>query len=391
MKKFFIILFLLIFTTLSLTVSALNFPWTEKKNVILIIPDGCSIALWASIRAMTVGTDGVLNVDELPVQSRCRTYSSDAMITDSAAAGTAYACGVKTGNGIIGMNAETVRGDSLSGKPVESILEIAEKAGFSTGIVTTAMIQDATPAVFYSHRADRSWPQLISRDLLRKGIDVIMGGGRNYMIPRGTYDEEGVLSRRSDSRNIITELQKDGYTYVFDKSGFDKINPVETNQLLGLFNSGNMEYEYDRLNDKLGEPPLWEMADKALKILSRNKKGFFLIIEAARIDHAAHIHDTVRFLWEGISCDKTVGIAKEFAEKNRGTLLIVIPDHGCGGPHFVGFYDVTGDDSTLVSTGFIHNKLNEDGFPVDDSGRHIAIQWINWGGHTGEDGGLFAM
>jgi len=392
-KVFFILLFLIFAVSFSLAL-AFNFPWTAEKNVILIIPDGCSIAMWASIRAMTVGTDGALNIDKLPVQGRCRTYSANAMITDSAAAGTAYACGVKTGNGIIGMNAATVFGDSLSGKSVESILEIAEKAGLSTGIVTTSMIQHATPAAFYSHRADRNWYELIAGDLLMKGIDVIMGGGRYYMIPMGVVDDEGMPSRRSDSRDIITELRKEGYTYVFDKSGFDGIDPAETYKLLGIFNPGHMEYEYDRLHDKLGEPPLWEMTDKALQILSRNKKGFFLIIEAARIDHAAHGHDTVRFLWDGIACDKTIGVAAAFAKKNKGTLLIVAPDHGCGGPHFVGAYEVNGVDSTLVSyddAGFIHYRLNEDGFPIGDGGKPIAIQWVNWGGHTGEDVGVHSM
>ena len=126
------------------------------RNVILIIPDGCSVPIWSAIRAMTVGTEGALNIDRLPMQGRCRTYSANAMITDSAAAATAYACGVKTNNGVIGMTPSTVRGDSLTGRPLKSIVELARQKGFTTGLVTTTSIHDATPAAFYSHRANRA-------------------------------------------------------------------------------------------------------------------------------------------------------------------------------------------------------------------------------------------
>jgi alkaline phosphatase len=147
---------------------------SSHKNVILIIPDGCSITLWASIRAITVGTDSTLNIDRMPIQGRCRTYAANAMITDSAAAATAYACGVKTNAGVIGMDAETVLGDSLTGQPIETILEAAHREGYATGLVTTTTISHATPAAFYSHRANRSWYELISSDLLNAHVDVIM-------------------------------------------------------------------------------------------------------------------------------------------------------------------------------------------------------------------------
>jgi alkaline phosphatase len=386
-----VITLIILFVAIVIGISPVS---AREKNVILIIPDGCSTTMWAWVRAITVGTDKMLNIDTLPVQSRCRTYASNAMITDSAAGATAFACGMKAAVGVLGMDMHTVRGDSLTGKPIESILEKAEKEGYATGIVTTSMIQHATPAAFYSHRAERDWYDLISGDLLRKGIDVIMGGGRVYMIPAGTCDEEGALSKRTDSRNIIAELQKEGYTYINDRSGFANINPSLKMKYLCLFSPGQMAFEFDRKHDKNGEPPLWEMAATALDILSKNKNGFFLMVESARIDHAAHQHDTDRYLWEGIACDKTIGVAMEFAKKDKNTLVIVVPDHGCGGPSLVGLYIVTGKDSTLISyaeAGFPLYRLDSDGFPVFDGGRPIAIQWIPWTGHTGEDVGVWAM
>lgn len=396
MKK--LAVFAAILYVVTVSAAAIEMPFQlfggGKQNVILIVPDGCSISMWAAIRAVTVGTDGKLNIDTLPELGRCRTYSADSFITDSAAGATAYACGVKTRDGVLGMNAMTVRGDSLSGKPVESILEKAIEKGYATGLVTTSSIQHATPAGFYAHRADRDWYALIAGDLVGKNIDVLMGGGREYMLPAGTTDMEGKPSKRIDNRNILEELRGEGYVVVQDKVGFDAYEPQKDDRLVGIFNPSHMNYEYDRKNDVSGEPALWEMAEKALDLLSKKDKGFFLMIEAARIDHAAHVHDTERWLWEGIACDKTVGVVKRFAEKNKNTLVIVVPDHGTGGPHLAGAYKVANGDSTLLTytdAGFVKYTYDSDGFPVSDNGKPVAIQWIHATEHTGEDVGLFAM
>jgi alkaline phosphatase len=359
-------------------------PAHAKKNVILIIPDGCSTSMWAAVRAMTVGADGLLNIDRLPLQGRCRTYSADALITDSAAAATAYASGVKTRNGVLGMNAATSKGDSTTGRAVETILEKAKKAGYATGLVTTTLVMHATPGAFFAHRADRSWYDLLAGDLSRKGVDVVMGGGRDYMIPKGAMDEEGAVSHRSDSRNLIIEMKQLGYDYVYDRVGFDAIDPDTTDRLLGLFNAGDMQYEINRGKDTAGEPSIWEMTDKAIKLLSKNKKGFFLMVEAGLIDHAAHSHMTGEFLWDGIACDKAVGVARMFAMKNRDTLLIVVADHATGGPNFVGMSDPAFPDS-VITEGFPKYVLRPDGFPSVESMRPIAIQWAKTTGHTGED------
>ena len=101
----------------------------NPRNVILIIPDGCSSVLWTSIRAMTVGPGGELNVDQLAVHGYCKTYSADTFITDSAASGTAYSTGMKTNNGVISMDASTTKGDSLTGHPMTSIIELAKAGG----------------------------------------------------------------------------------------------------------------------------------------------------------------------------------------------------------------------------------------------------------------------
>ena len=398
--RFLFIICFSLFLTCAPRVSDISGP----RNVILIIPDGCSIPAWAAVRILTAGVEGELNIDRLPVQSRARTYCANSIITDSAAAGTALACGVKTNYGVLGMDAETVRSDSLTGHAATSILEQAEQAGYATGLVTTTAIQHATPAAFYTHRPDRDWMELITGDIVGKNIEVILGGGREYFIPRDTIDEEGGRSQRTDSRNLIEEMTNQGYVYVYDAAGFAAIDPSSTDRLLGLFNPGHMRYEYDRPHDRGGEPPLWEMAEKALEILSKNERGFFLMIEAGRIDHAAHANDAIRWLWDSIACEKTVGVASAFAEAHPNTLLIVVPDHGCGGPNVIGFYESTEPDSGTLdneAVGHIRYTLDENGFPVDFDEHPLAIGWASSphflrtafgdGEHTAEDVGVHAM
>ena len=166
------------------------------------------------------------------------------------------------------------------------------------------------------------------------------------MIPKGTVDEEQAESKRTDNRNIIAEMKSSGYVYAGDKITFDAVNPDETNKFLGIFNPEHMQYEFDRAGDKLGEPSLAEMTSKALDILTKNKKGFFLMVEAGKIDHAGHNLDSERIIWEGIACDKAIGVAKAYAEKNPGTLVIVVPDHGTGGPNMIGI-NVKGKDAVV--------------------------------------------
>ena len=115
------------------------------------------------------------------------------------------------------------------------------------------------------------------------------------------------------------------------------------------------------------------------------------MVEAGRIDHAGHVHDTERFLWDGIACDKTVGVAREFAKKDGHTLVIVVPDHATGGPVLVGAYDKDGSVTSYDKGGFVHYRLDDNGFPVEPIGNPIALKWVDWEGHTGEDVGYFAL
>jgi alkaline phosphatase len=275
---------------------------------------------------------------------------------------------------------------------VESIVEAAEAAGFATGLITTTTIQHATPAAFYSHRADRNWYPLIATDLVGSGIDVVIGGGREYMIPRGSIDEDGGRSRRRDSRNLIEEMKAEGYAYVSNTAGFSAIDPSLTEKLLGLFGYDALQPEYDRQTSGNPEPPLWELVAKSLEILSNNPRGFFLMVEAGQIDWAAHDNDAVNLIGDAIACDKAVGVAAAFAEKNPNTLLIVVPDHGTGGPNLIGFYRSSDPGSRTrsnESVGLNPYTLDENGFPISLGDIPPAVGWSSskYFLHTDDDGG----
>jgi alkaline phosphatase len=156
-----------------------------------------------------------------------------------------------------------------------------------------------------------------------------MGGGRRFFVPSGTSDEEGVSGARGDGRNLRAEFQSAGYNYVWNKAGFDALGPWSL-PVLGLFESGHMEYEADRLTDQGGEPSIKDMTMKAIQLLQaatrRGSDGFFLHVEAGRIDHAHHEGNAYRALIDTQALDEAIGAAAGMVDL-RDTLIIVSADH----------------------------------------------------------------
>ncbi len=227
-------------------------------------------------------------------------------------------------------------------------MERAEERGMSTGVVTTARLTHATPAVNYAHIADRDWeadsnlPTTLPADETVKdiasqllafpygdGLEVALGGGRSYFMPKTMNDPEypTQVGRRNDGRDLTAEWDgKANSDYVWNKAQFDAINPANTDHLLGLFERSHMRYETDRALDASGEPSLAEMTDKAIKILQKNKKGFYLMVEAGRIDHGHHAGNAHRALTDTIALSEAVKKAKELTN-DKDTLILVTADH----------------------------------------------------------------
>ena len=272
----------------------------EIRNVVFMIGDG--MGLPAMYSAMTV-SDHPLNIERCNTVGLQKTLSSDKYITDSAAAGTALATGNKTNNGVIGMDAQ--------GNRVKSILEIAEEHGLATGLVSTSSITHATPASFIAHQPGRGSYEDIAMDFLKTDIDVFIGGG---------YDH---FAKRADKLNLIDSLKARGYEV---DASIDMILKSNSQKLAGLTAPLHNPYRLNGRGDMLPE-----VSGKAIEILSRNNKGFFLMIEGSQIDWAGHSNYADTLIDETLDFDKAIGKVLDFAQDDGHTLVVITADHETGG------------------------------------------------------------
>lgn len=290
-------------------------PAITARNIILFIGDGMDEEHRKAARWLSVGKAGRLAMDDMPVSGLLETYSASSDITDSAAAATAMATGVKTNNRVIGMDA------GLNVLP--TILEEAQQRGKSVGLVTTTQIAHATPAAFAAHVVDRSLMLDIAEQMLAANVDVLLGGGEDEFLPdtlSGCYPQSG---ERTDTRNLVAEAQALGYMTVCDQSAFDLLDPVATDRLLGLFADEGMIRPF--------APSLASMTSKAIAILAHQPKGFFLMVEGGQIDWASHLNDAENTIADTVALDEAVTVAKRFAAAAGDTLIIVTADHETGG------------------------------------------------------------
>ena len=319
------------------------------KNIILFIGDGMGISTVTASRIYAgqlrgeSGEENFLSFGKFPVVGLSKTYNTDSQTPDSAGTMTAIITGVKTKKGMLSISDEANQGDcqSSKGNELRTALELAEMKGLSTGIISTARLTHATPAATYAHVASRAWEHNSSigdgcKDIASQfiafsygdGIDVAMGGGRREFIPNSITDVEGKIGKRVDGRDLREEwkIKHPNGRYVETQTEFDAIDVQKNQKLLALFNPSHMHYEADRKNDKAGEPSLSEMTKKAIEILKKNSKGFFLMVESGRIDHAHHAGNAFNALNETVELSKAVALADKLTSDDD-TLIIVTADH----------------------------------------------------------------
>ena len=272
----------------------------KTKNIILFIGDGMGTAHITA--GMTAGGN-TLNLQKFPYSGFSITQSADNYITDSAAGGTAIACGIKTNNGMIG-----VTPDNTS---VASITEIVHNKGLATGIVSTSAITHATPASFVAHNSSRGSYEDIALYFLNGSVDLFLGGGEDH------------FRKRADGRDLAAELEAQGYDIVYS---IDDLKTTHSDKIAGLFAKLHMPPVNEGRNSILEE-----MTRKAIETLSRDKEGFFLMVEGSMIDWGAHENNIDYVTSETIDLDRAIGVAVDFANKNRETLIVVTADHETGG------------------------------------------------------------
>ncbi len=332
------------------------------KNIILFIGDGMGISTITAARILggqlrgERGEENVLSFETFPYTALIKTYNTNQQTADSAGTMTAIMTGVKTKAGVISMGPELSRGaiDKIAPFQLETLLERAEASGRSTGIVTTTRLTHATPAACYAHSSDRAWesdadlPRAaqaagisdIARQLIEfpnhareagrasDGIEVALGGGREAFLPQSAVGWiQGQEGQRRDGRNLAQEwLQQEKSAYVSSLGELEALDLAQVQHLLGLFSPSNMEYAQQRALKATQEPSLPQMTEAALKILQRNKQGFFLMVEGGRIDHAHHSGSAFLALHETLEFAEAVQVALEQSDP-RETLILVTADH----------------------------------------------------------------
>lgn len=296
----------------------------KPKNVIFLIGDGMGVS---QVFSGLVANRGELYLKNFTNIGFSLTQSASHFITDSGAGGTALATGVRTFNGAIGVDIDSI--------PIQNIREKAEAKGCATGVVSTSAITHATPASFVAHEPDRDWYEEIASDFLKTNIDVFIGGGLNN------------FNDRKDSVDLTLELKNKGFQIAI---GIDSISKITKGKLAGFT---SVKHNKEMLEGRGNVLPT--ATKTAINILSSDPDGFFLMVEGSQIDWGAHQNNTGYIATELIDFDQAIGIALEFASKNKETLVIVTADHETGGFAIEGGNfktgEVTGDFTSDYHTG----------------------------------------
>ena len=329
----------------------------RAKNVILFVGDGMGISTITAARifdAQTQGSAGeenLLTFERFPYVGLSKTYNTNQQTAASAGTMSAMMTGIKTRAGVLGVNQYADRADCQSslGKEVPSLMQDAAERGLATGFVTTTRITHATPAATYAHSPERNWEsdanlseeaiangcqdiaaQLLSFDF-GTGINVAMGGGLAAFVPMSeTESLTGQAGQRLDGRNLTREwLQKyNDSAFIWNKDQLAALDTTTTRHVLGLFSRSQMRYSHDRAGDDASEPDLPTMTETAIRVLQQQgqDEGFFLMVEAGRIDHAHHAGNAYRALQD--TRELSAAVQKAMAMTNDSdTLIIVTADH----------------------------------------------------------------
>jgi len=331
---------ILIMLCVSLVFSCQNKKGPDIKNMILIIGDGMGpqqlsllyyFAKMNSLGEMSEKDFAFKKVADAGKMSMSTTHPYKNIVTDSACSATQLATGQSSRVQTIGLD--------INGDAIQTILEKARAKGLGTGLVSDTRITHATPASFAAHVANRFDEPQIAVDLLKSQTDILLSGGASYFVSKNSekinVDHFSVKPRRKDGRDLIKEAKQIGYSAGFNKEKVDQFQfNNENKKLLGLFADKDMPdgiwYTQNKKRKDRQTPSLLEMSRKAIELLSKKEKGFFLMIEGGQIDWTGHQNDTGGTLHEMISLNETVNWVHEWVRKHPDTVLIVTSDHETG-------------------------------------------------------------
>ncbi|WP_428927854.1 alkaline phosphatase [Marinibacterium sp. SX1] len=367
------------------------------KNVIVLVADGNGVGTNYATRVFMGQQNGALGEEwvmpyEQPefYSALVKTYNINAQTPDSAPTAGAMNSGVKQRFNLINLGEDGIHDDcsTEADNKLTIFSEIVSGMDKSVGIVSTARITHATPAAVYAKTANRNWEDAVpegcegSKDIATQLIDAMeagtidfaMGGGGRYFLPDGT-ELGGLSGRRADGVNLVERAEGLGAAFVTDQAGFDALDLTADAPILGLYENSHMMYEVDRAD----EPSLAEMTKAAIEYLSKNENGYYLEIEAGRVDHANHAGNAARTLTDGVAFAEAVAMADELTS-DEDTLIIVTADH----EHAIAFNGYCGRGSDILGlcmgvsqTGIEHNgepNLAADGKP------YTVVGYLNGSG-----------
>lgn len=280
----------------------------KAKNLIIFIGDGMGVS---QVYAAMTATGFDMTFPAFPATGFSMTYSSNNYVTDSAAGGTALATGEKTNNGMVSMLPDRSK--------VKTILEYSVEEGKSTGVVVTKSLTDATPATFVSHVPLRYQYREIANQYLNGAADVFIGGGKSFF-----EAEKDSTGKADESTDLVKALKAKGYDVVYS---LEELKATNSGKIAGLMADTDMP------SIAQGRDPqyLASATAKAIEVLSRNRKGFVLMVEGSEIDNGGHAGDTQMIIDEVIDMDRAVKVAYDFARSNGNTLIVITADHETGG------------------------------------------------------------
>lgn len=314
----------------------------HARNIIVMIPDGTG---FASLHAARDLKGSPLAIDG-NIYGSVQTRSANNSITDSAAAGTALACGVRTNNGMVGV--------TPAGQPVENMMEWAQAQGMATGVVSTDKIVGATPAAFSAHALARGDADVLFEQQIASKLDVLLGGGSALLTPE-----------RKE------RIEAAGFTLVQTRN---ELMNVSGERLLGLFAPAEMTPMISRkLVDETREPTLLEMSQKAIEMLAKDEDGFVLMIEGALVDKGNHANDLPYATEDLVAFDDAVKYVMDWAEKDGNTLVVIVPDHETGGLTLL-------DEPVEGARGKALREATKRGLPAKQFFVHYSSTW-----HTAVD------
>jgi len=337
----------------------------EIRNVIVMVPDGCSLGVQTAARWVK---GAPLYLDSIQKGS-VSTWAADSVITDSASAATAFATGHKTDDKFISVGPRSTpvltgyTPDAAPYVPLATVLESAKLEGKSTGLVATSTISHATPACFGAHTAYRDLETEITKQLVYQDIDVVFGGGFQNLINKTekyttSYGATWVGARddiRVAGDNLYKALLDRGYQFVDSKNG---LLSLSSGKAWGLFAGGFMQADINRQYLATNEPSLAEMTSKAIELLSKNKDGFFLLVEGSQVDWGDHYCDVAWSVGDFLAFDKAVGVALDFAQEDGKTLVMAFPDHNTGGLTIGNYYEATNKIGHVYTATTVEDVVN---------------------------------